>query len=584
MEQRHADPASMRILIVNITRIGDQLQTSPTIAGLRERYPDADITMAGDAQHTEVCYGIPGVAHVYELDLNRIGRDLLRGGTKLVDAYRYVEQVVRDLRAHGYDLAFNFSSSRMSSVFMRLLRIPDCRGWMMDSEGNRLIVHPWSRLFVASVLNRRFTPYNLVDFYCRVAGVRPRERRLWYTPTRGAEGHAAALLSEAGVREGDRVIALQPGASNAVRQWPATSFATLGRLVHERLGAWILLVGSAADRPLCEEIATEVGERAIIAAGRTDIPVLAALLDRAMLLVTGDTGPMHLATAVGTPVVAFFFGPAYVWETGPYGADNIAFQTRLQCSPCHHAARCLAPICREELTPEMVFWAVNDRLAQDYVTLSCRARSWSAVDVYRTSFDAGGMYDPIPLAPRLDATEALRLLYREMWRAALDGAEDNAAAQARLAERWQARRGHAAAIDFREQRRALERLHTLGRRGQTLAATLLIEAGQADPSMERLEALTAEMEEVDARIAQQGYVEEAVATLSRTFTFTKENLSDTRTLEVIGRETVDLYRGLGQWTALSLELLDVIDGRAAPQRESVWDGAIDMSTAVLPQS
>jgi ADP-heptose:LPS heptosyltransferase len=547
----------MRILIVNITRIGDQLQTSPTIAGLKARYPRARITLAGDIHHTEVCHGIPGVDRVYELDLDRIGRALLAGGAGIVDAFRYTEAVVHDLRRERFDLALNFSSSRMSSVFMRLLRIPDCRGWTMDSEGHRLIAHAWSRLFVASVLHRRYTPYNLVDFYCRVAGVRPPAPRLWYEAAPEGRACARNLLSEAGVGGGERLVALQPGASNSVRQWPAAAFAALGRLLRDRLGARVLVLGAASETESCAGIVRDIGERALSAAGRTDLPTLAALLERAALLVTGDTGPMHLAVAVATPVVAFFFGPAYVWETGPYLADSIAFQTRIACSPCHHAVRCLAPVCRDELTPEMVFAAVHDRLAEDYDTLAQRARGWPAVDVYRIGFDEDGMYDPRPLGPRPEPTEALRLVYREMWRAALDGAPDEATATARLRARWRARMGECAP-DLAAVRRALRALGALAARGQALGADLGREASRQGPEIERLERLAGAIEAVDAEIERQGWVEDAVGALARAFVFGKENLTETHALDVLARETAELYGGLARWAGMSLRLLDAV--------------------------
>jgi lipopolysaccharide heptosyltransferase II len=560
----------MRILIVNLTRIGDQLQTSPTVAGLRARHPDAEITVLGDRHQIQVCRSIPGIDRIYEIDLDRIGEDLLAGGTRIVEAYRYAEGIVQDLRGQRFDLAVNFSSSRMSAVFMRLLRIPDCRGWTADSEGHRLIVHPWSRLFVASVLNRRYAVYNLVDCFTRVAGVRAPEPRLWYEPGPEAEAAAAGLLARHGIAPGERLVALQAGASNAIRQWPPEHFAALGRLLEERLGARVVLVGAARERELSERIAAEIGPRAIVATGETSLPQLGALLARAALLVTGDTGPMHIATALGTPVVALFFGPAFVWETGPYGADNIVFQTDIECSPCNHMVTCLAPICRERLTSEMVFWAVHDRLAHDYARLAERARTWSGAHVYRVAFDAEGMCDPIPLAPRLNATEALRLVYREMWRTVLDhppGSPQEEAAYERLRARWRAR-GTGAAVDLGGPTRALESLRTLAGRGEALAGAFLREMRGGDPSIERLEELGGKMEALDCEIERQGHIEDAVATLARMFVLGKENVSDTQALEVLGQEALELYRQLGRWAAFSLRLAAVIDGTGQRQESS----------------
>src|SRR6185312_7152725 len=117
----------------------------------------------------EVCRGLPGVDRVWELDLDRLGRHILGGtGTDLRAAYALVEDEVRRLRAERFDLALNYSSSRMSAVLMALIGVPDTRGWTMTRDGHRLIANPWSRLFSASALHRRQAPFNLVDYYKRV--------------------------------------------------------------------------------------------------------------------------------------------------------------------------------------------------------------------------------------------------------------------------------------------------------------------------------------------------------------------------------------------------------------------------------
>ena len=103
-----------RIVIVNLTRFGDLLQTSPTVAALRARHPEAEITVVAEKNFADVCDHIPGIARVYRLDLDRLGALLLEGEESLRESYRYVEDVLRDLRAERFDLALNFSSSRMT--------------------------------------------------------------------------------------------------------------------------------------------------------------------------------------------------------------------------------------------------------------------------------------------------------------------------------------------------------------------------------------------------------------------------------------------------------------------------------------
>ena len=161
---------------------------------------------------------------------------MLEGGAQLLEAYRYVEQVIGELRAEHFDLALNFSSSRMSAVFMGLLGIPDVRGWSMTPDGLRVIRHPWARLFATMCLNRRVATFNLVDYYCAMTGTSwPATQRLLLHRRAGGGGRArrAARPSSASATE-ERVVAMQLGASRAIRQWPEASFVGLGRDARRR--------------------------------------------------------------------------------------------------------------------------------------------------------------------------------------------------------------------------------------------------------------------------------------------------------------------------------------------------------------
>jgi len=245
----------------------------------------------------------------------------------------------------------------------------------------------------------------------------------------------------------------------------------------------------------------------------------------------------------------------------------------------------LAPVCREELTPEMVFWAVHDRITEDYAALARRARDWTTVDVYRIGFDSEGMCEPVPLVRRFDRHEAIRMVYREMWRAAFDGPADEGAAVSRLRERWTGEKRGQRFSDFAAARRALEGLSGLAKQGESLAQALITRAGEVEPSLEALEAINAEIEWVDLEIARQGHVEEAVASLSTTYALGKENLSDTRALAVLSRETLDLYRELGRWVRLSTRFLDALDSPTVrdlhrPDRPAEMDGQAEVSQAL----
>src|SRR5207253_9042866 len=134
-----------KILVVNLTRFGDLLQTSPTIVGLRENHPDAELVALVERNFADVARGLPAVDRVWELDLDRLGRMLIgETGDGLRAAYRLVDETVKALRDERFDLALNYSSSKMSAVLLRLIGAPDTRGWTMSADGHRLIAHPGS--------------------------------------------------------------------------------------------------------------------------------------------------------------------------------------------------------------------------------------------------------------------------------------------------------------------------------------------------------------------------------------------------------------------------------------------------------
>jgi heptosyltransferase-1 len=144
---------------------------------------------------------------------------------------------------------------------------------------------------------------------------------------------------------------LHPGARWASKLWPAASWARLAERLWEQ-GLQIALTGSCADQPLVTEITAQTRSPVLNLAGRTSLAELAAILRRARLAVTTDTGTMHLAAALATPIVALF-GPTAPWRTGPFGAGHQVLRLELACSPCFKR-RCPAPRCLSDLNPEMV--------------------------------------------------------------------------------------------------------------------------------------------------------------------------------------------------------------------------------------
>jgi len=293
-----------------------------------------------------------------------------------------------------------------------------------------------------------------------------------------------------------------------------------------------------------------LGDVAIDACGRTSVAELGALLARVDVLVTGDTGPMHMAVAVGTPVVALFFGPALPFDTGPYGADHVCLHAEVACAPCDHNVTCLEPFCRETLAPAAVADAVLARLRGGGAgALAAAADRWPGVAWYRTDFDAEGLFEAVPIGRRAtSARERLRRAYRALWKFVLEGTPPALPAGPPLSGearglRELARLGHEAAATAAE-------VETLARRTASGA------------EIDQLESVARRLEEEDAGLFRFGAVHEAAALLTQVFRFDKESLEGDNVL-VLAAATRRLHDDLAAHARL---LADLLDPPAAAER------------------
>jgi hypothetical protein len=256
------------------------------------------------------------------------------------------------------------------------------------------------------------------------------------------------------------------------------------------------------------------------------------------VLVTGDTGPMHMAVAVGTPVVGLFFGPASPFDTGPYSADNVLLHANAACAPCDHNVTCLQPFCRTEIAPDAVAAAVAARLAGDWPALDGLARATTTARVYRTGFDAGGRYACAALggvAPRRE--DELRAAYRATWLALLARTTPPAPA------------ARHATIDVAP----FAALAGLARDGEALAERLR-RAAEHGGSIEDIERLGREIEVLDRALIEHGGAHADTGVLTQMFKFGKENLEG-NDVGALAAATRTLYAELARGAELMTSLL-----------------------------
>jgi len=324
----------LNILVIKPGAIGDLLQLTPAIRALHEKYPQARISILVSSAATATLFQHNPLVHEAIVFDKRGAHRSLSSLAKLW---------LRLFRTR-YDLVVNFQRSNLKAWFLVSAAFP-CRV---------LVYHKARGRTIHAVLNHIETLAPL--------GIDPStvDQHLEFDPGADAAQFAADLFSSSGLA-GKPVVALNPGASNRIKCWSPQRFARLGdRLVAER-GAGVVLVGGADERDLAEAIVSRMKSPALDLVGRTTLLQLGAVLQRCTTIVTGDTGPLHMATAVGTPAVALF-GAINPDRTGPVGEGHrVIRHPEVPCVPCV-ADRCVNPVimeCMKKITVEEVFREVE---------------------------------------------------------------------------------------------------------------------------------------------------------------------------------------------------------------------------------
>ncbi|MBI3263002.1 MAG: glycosyltransferase family 9 protein, partial [Acidobacteria bacterium] len=331
---RRQGQAPRRILLLRLERIGDLLMTLEAIAAVRAAVGNAEIDLVIGSWNEAIARSIPGIHRVEVLDAGWLRRDGL--GLGLTALLRKA----RAWRARGYDLAINFEGDIRSNLLLAVSGAPRRIGFDMAGGGSLLTnVVPFDPHQHVSLNTRRLVTRAFHDLSDQSAG-RTALAPLLSIPDDHRRRASALLGDAAGGRRPKRpLVGIHPCGGRAIKQWHPERFAEVAAALRDARNAVIVLTGAPEDRDLVDQVKRRIGGDVIDLCGRTDLLMLAAVLERLDLFISGDTGPMHLAVAVGTPIVALFgpsdparWGPVANGSSGPQAA---ILRVDLPCSPCN---------------------------------------------------------------------------------------------------------------------------------------------------------------------------------------------------------------------------------------------------------
>ena len=359
-ERRSIKNEINKILLITLHMIGNVVWTTPVVSALREKYPDAHIAfMVGDVA-PEVVDDNPHLDEIIVFEERRYWFDLQRGRS-FKDIVAELREFALDLRRKGFDLIINLQPDPKISYLTYLADPKSIDGLITREDGQLMIVGNLWMLYWQLNYRKGDNYLNILDaieINLKMVRVNPKTRQLNIFVNKEAKKRAIQVLDSFDIREKDMLVGLNPGVGPGFhrRAWRREGYAMLGDLLIKLYGVKVIIFGGLDDVALACEIEEKMKESPINLAGKTTLKELAYLISKCDHFITGDTGPMHVAGAMGTKIIALC-GPNL---KTPYGAkDHLILYAKLSCIGCGGNSRCKTVDCMKAITAEDVLVAVK---------------------------------------------------------------------------------------------------------------------------------------------------------------------------------------------------------------------------------
>jgi heptosyltransferase-2 len=302
-----------KILIRGPNWVGDSILAIPAMKAVRARYPDAEITLLVRPWVAGIFKTAPFIDHLWSEPRPSGIREWIR--------------VTGSIRERKFDLALLFPNSFESAVMIFLGRVPRRIGYATD--GRRWLLTN----SLKPVSQKRHQVYYYLDLAAALsAEVNPPSISIEASTDERA--HAARLLASEGIAPERGYLVLNPGAAyGSAKRWNEEGFADAGDTLATELNLDVAIIGSETERSIAEKIQKRMRSRVAILSGRTSLETLIGVIAGASLVLTNDSGPMHIAAALGVPTVAVF-GSTDDVVTGPWSPRARVVREPVECSPC----------------------------------------------------------------------------------------------------------------------------------------------------------------------------------------------------------------------------------------------------------
>jgi len=345
-----------KILVIRLSSLGDVVLTTPAIKSLKQKFPQSQIFFLAKSQYRDVLKNDPNIFSFIEFDPFEKHRGVL-GFAKLL----------KELKSLNFDVVIDLHANLRSFFIRHLLKakikIKYDKRWL-------------ARFLLVYLKFLKVKSIHTLDLYLETlkkVGVNSVEKEPKVFLDQESENFLKDFLIEKKIEKDDIVVGIHPGARWETKRWPEERFAKVCQILNQKPKFKIVLFGDQKDQKAVESISSRAEDQNLLKTGNLPLDKFMSLIKRCDCFVTNDSGPMHIASALGVPVVAIF-GPTHP-KLGffPLGSKNVVLTANVKCSPCslHGEKRCYkkSRYCMDLIEPEMVTDAVERLLEK---TISSR--------------------------------------------------------------------------------------------------------------------------------------------------------------------------------------------------------------------
>ncbi len=330
-----------KILVVNVNWVGDVVLSTPVFKALKDNYPEAFISCLAVPRVREILERSPGVDRIISYDEKGIHKT---PWAKL--------KLIAALRREHFDAAFILHRSLTRALLIFLAGIPQRIGYATKNRGwllTRRIFEPVGSLHRSDYYLKVIEAFN-IRVNDRICELKPGPR----------DKNIEDMLRGNGITEKDFLVVVHVGGNWDLKRWPQDNFALLIKQLASRYQAKIVIPGTREDIGLAQEIARASGIDPVLLAGKTNLKELMTLMERADLVISSDSGPVHIANSLGVDVVGIF-GPTRPEVTAPRGKGRVfILQKDVGCNrhPCYFL-QCPDNVCMQAITVQDVLETIE---------------------------------------------------------------------------------------------------------------------------------------------------------------------------------------------------------------------------------